>query len=162
MVLVSSRSSKRTKKKKSSQQVNFEVYKRGSYDIESEVLAAFDVEGKKQYYAGRILDFDSSTALYTVGYLDGNTNDVTVKDILCEGWFRKGMRVYASRVDCTVPYLAKVTATNYYDQDGDMIEAGDGDCLDGLDESPQIDVDFVNDGVVEIDIDIWSAFILLE
>lgn len=67
-----------------------------------------------------------------------------MEDILCEGWFRKGMQLYASCVDCTVPYLTEVTVTNHYDHVGDMEESGVDGCLNCLDESPQIDIDFVS------------------
>ena len=107
---------KKTKKKKPKTLTvkDFRVHQRDLYDRDDEVLAAVSVNGFQQYYAGHIYDQDTVTGLYTVRFLDSSVrNDVKVKEILCSGWFRKGMDVYALFKDGgTIHYLGIVTSTS--------------------------------------------------
>ena len=78
-------------------------------------------------------------------FLDNTVrNDVKVEEILCSGWFRKGMDVYALFKDGTITYLGMVTSTNYYGEDGDMFTPDH-------EEDPEVDVYFDDHDLSETD-----------
>lgn len=148
----------KTKKRKAATKrkakYNFEVLKQARYDVEDYVLAAFVVDEVKQYYAGIIQSYNADTSLYTVSFLDGTTSDsVSLDDILCYEWFRKGMQVYAPVKGNVRCYEATVLSTNYYSEEGDIID------LDG--EYAEMDVKFTRDNIVEEEVYIFGAFIRL-
>ena len=115
-------------------------------------MAAYVVDGVKQYYAGTISSYNAETSLYKVSFLDGATADsVSLDDILCYGWFRKGMELYAPYPGNSGCYKATVQNTNYYSEEGDIID------LDG--EYAEISVKYTRDKIVEDAVYIFGAFI---
>ena len=97
-----------------------------SYSEGQTVLARYEWVGETRLYAGTISGFSTSTGLYTVAFRDGEVRTDVKHEELLDGWFRKGMVVYAPLEDTDdsgPSYRGKITETNYLDGMGMMKEA---------------------------------------